>query len=61
MRISQTVPMCPECAGMLARREQQGNVFYFCNDCMNIYQLSGTGTAECEIEISDKGEDICTE
>lgn len=57
MRISQTVPTCPECAGMLARREQQGNVFYFCTDCMSIYQLTGTGTAECEIEVSDKRED----
>jgi DNA-directed RNA polymerase subunit M/transcription elongation factor TFIIS len=54
MRISQTVPTCPECAGMLVRREQYGEVFFFCTDCLSIYQLSGTGTAECEIEVSDK-------
>ena len=51
--ISQNVPMCPECKGMMSQRHQNHEMYYFCHDCLSIYQFVGNGQAENELVVRD--------
>ena len=54
MIITQNVPTCPKCSAGLFKRNQYKDTFYFCIDCMSIFQVIGTGKAENELIVTDK-------
>lgn len=51
--ISQNVPICPDCSGLMLRRHQALDTYYCCNDCMKILKVIGTGKAEIELIVTD--------
>lgn len=51
MIISQNVPICPKCKAMMCQRHQRGELFYFCHDCLSIFQVMEIGQAEIELVI----------
>ena len=55
--IQQNVPMCPDCSGMMATRHQGGKTYFFCHDCLSIYQVLENGQAEIELLVSNKEEE----
>ena len=55
--IQQNVPMCPNCSGMMSTRHQDDKIFFFCHDCMSIFQVFDNGQAEIELIVSDKEEE----
>ena len=57
--ISQNVPMCPDCSGLMLKRYQAEVSYYHCSDCMKILKVIGTGTAEIELIVTDGREDEC--
>lgn len=55
MIIAQNVPMCPKCSAGLLKRNQDKEIYYFCLDCMTIFQVVGTGKAENELLVTEEG------
>jgi len=53
MIISQHVPICPECSAMMSVRHQERKLFYFCHDCLSIFQFVSNGQAENELVVTD--------
>ena len=56
MIITQNVPICPKCSAGLLNRKQDNEIFYFCLDCMSIFQVIGTGKAENELIVTESRE-----
>ena len=55
--ISQNVPICPECSGLMLRRHQINDTYYHCVDCLKILKIVGTGKAEIELIVTDGKEE----
>ena len=53
MKIYQNVPICPECKGMMVKRPQDKDIYYYCVDCKNILKVVGNGPAENELIVTD--------
>jgi DNA-directed RNA polymerase subunit M/transcription elongation factor TFIIS len=51
--VNQNNLICPECSGMMVRRQQDGHTYLFCVDCMKILKVVGEGTAELELITTD--------
>ena len=51
--ISQNVPICPDCSGLMLKRHQADDIYYHCTDCVKILKVIGTGKAEIELIVSD--------
>lgn len=51
--ISQNVPICPECQGLLMKRYQNLEAYFYCVDCKTILRIIGTGKAEIELIVTD--------
>ena len=52
-KISQTVPICPECQALMLKRYQNNKAYYFCWDCKLILEVIAPGKSENEIEVTD--------
>ena len=52
-KISQTVPICPECQALMLRRYQNNKAYYFCWDCRLILEVIAPGKSDNEIEVTD--------
>ena len=48
------VPKCPKCSAMMIIRVQRDHLYHICKDCKAIYEISGDGQADGEVEINIK-------
>lgn len=52
-KISQTVPICPECQALMLKRFQNEKAYYFCWDCKVILEVIAPGKTENELIVTD--------